>query len=314
MNTLFRPYLWRFIIVFFDDILIYSGSVEEHLTHLEVSFQVFLDHQFVLKLSKCFFAQSQVEYLGHLVSHEGVQLVASKVEAIHQWPVPQSTKVVYNFLGLARFYQQFIKSYATIVAPLVKITMLERFQWLNQAQAAFEHLKRALSEAPVLALPNFQLPFTVEIDTSGVGMGTVLSQQGHPIAFFNKSFTPRFLGASTYVQELFAITATVKKWCQYLLGHRFTIITDYWSLKELLTQVIQTPEQQTYLAWLMGYDYQIIYRSRTHNQAADALSQLPKQESSSLMTLYVLCLTFIDEHRKQLENYPAYVDRRHAIM
>jgi len=248
MNTLFRPYLWRFIIVFFDDILIYSGSVEEHLTHLEVSFQVFLDHQFVLKLSKCFFAQSQVEYLGHLVSHEGVQLVASKVEAIHQWPVPQSTKVVYNFLGLARFYQQFIKSYATIVAPLVKITMLERFQWSNQAQAAFEHLKRALSEAPVLALPNFQLPFTVEIDTSGVGMGTVLSQQGHPIAFFNKSFTPRFLGASTYVQELFAITATVKKWCQYLLGHRFTIITDYWSLKELLTQVIQTPEQQTYLA------------------------------------------------------------------
>lgn len=144
MNTLFRPYLCCFIIVFFDDILIYSGSFKEHLIHLEVAFQVLLDHQFVLKLSKCFFAQSQVEYLDHLVSHTRVQLVASKVEAIDHWPVPQSTKAVRSFLGLARFYCHFIKSYTTIAAPLVKITTLKGFQWSTQAQTAFEQLKRAL--------------------------------------------------------------------------------------------------------------------------------------------------------------------------
>jgi len=94
----------------------------------------------------------------------------------------------------------------------------------------------------MLALPDFQLPFTVETDASGVGMGVILSQQGHPIAFYSKPFSDKLLRSSTYVRELFAIMAIVKKWRQYLLGHRFIIITDHRSLKELFTQVIQTPE------------------------------------------------------------------------
>lgn len=116
----------------------------------------------------------------------------------------------------------------------------------------------------------------METDALGVGMGVVLSQQGHLIAFFSKPFTPKLLRASTYVRELFAITATVKKWKQYLLGQRITILTDHRSLKELLTQVIQTPEQHLYLAHLMGFDYQIKYCSGANNQAADALSRLPE--------------------------------------
>ena len=117
MNSIFRQYLCHFIIVFFDDILIYSNSLEAHLQHLATTFQILLDNQFVLKLSKCFFAQMQVEYLGHMVSQKGVEPVASKVEAILQWPVPQSTRVVCSFLGLAGFYRRFIKGYATIAAP-----------------------------------------------------------------------------------------------------------------------------------------------------------------------------------------------------
>lgn len=139
----------------------------EHLTHLEVAFQVLLTHQFVLKLSKCFFAQSQVEYLRHVVSYEGVQPVASKLEAILHWLISQSTKPVRSFLGLVGFYRCFIKGYATIAASLVKLTMLDRFQWTDQAQVAFEHLKHALSSAPVLALPDFELSFSVETDASG---------------------------------------------------------------------------------------------------------------------------------------------------
>ena len=235
MNLLFGPYLRQFIIVFFDDILVYSSTFEDQLRHLDTTFQVLLANQFVLKLSKCFFAQPQVEYLGHIVSHKGVEPVAAKVAAIQQWPVPKSTKALRSFLGLVGFYRRFIKHYATIAAPLMKVTTIDPFKWTPEAQSAFANLKLALSTTPVLTLPNFDNLFTLESDASGAGMGAVLTQNGHPIAFFSKPFSPKLLRASTYVRELCAITTTVKKWCQYLLGHRFTILTDHRSLKELLS-------------------------------------------------------------------------------
>ena len=313
MNQIFRPFLRRFLIVFFDDILIYSASFREHLQHLTATFQVLLDNKFVLKISKCFFAQSQVEYLGHVVSQGGVAPVAAKLGTIDQWPTPRTTRALRSFLGLAGFYRRFIQGYSTIAAPLVKATITEPLQWGNEAQAAFDQLKKALSQAPVLALPNFQLPFTVETDASGVGMGVVLSQQGHPIAFFSKPFTPKLLRASTYVRELFAITTAVKKWRQYLLGQRFTILTDHRSLKELLTQVIQTPEQHLYLARLMGFDYQIKYRSGANNQAADALSRLPEQTTSTCMILSTPCYNFLSEIHHQLETNQEYLKLREEI-
>ena len=141
-------------------------------------------------------------------------------------------------MGLAGFYRRFIQGYATIVAPMVKGTTIEPFQWSTQAHMAFNTLKQALSMTSVLALPDFKLPFTVETDASRVGMGVLLSQQGHPISFFSKPFSPKLMRASTYVWELAAITTAVKKWQQYLLKHHFTIVTDHHSLKELLNQVI----------------------------------------------------------------------------
>eukprot|EP00256_Glycine_max_P065521 XP_025980116.1 uncharacterized protein K02A2.6-like [Glycine max] len=119
MNMIFRPFLRRFVIVFFDDILIYSVTFDDHLVHLEQAFQVLAENQFVLKLTKCSFGQPQVEYLGHMVSSKGVEPVASKVSAIHHWPVPQSTRALRSFLGLAGFYRRFIRGYASIAAPLV---------------------------------------------------------------------------------------------------------------------------------------------------------------------------------------------------
>lgn len=313
MNTIFRPYLRQFVIVFFDDILIYSGSLDEHLSHLQTTFQVLLEHQFVLKFSKCFFAQPEVEYLGHVVSIRGVEPVASKVETIRQWPIPQSTRALRSFLGLAGFYHRFIRSYATIADPLVKATTKDPLVWTDQIQSVFTHLKEALSTAPVLILPDFTQPFTVETDASGVGMGTILSQRGRPIAFFSKPFSPKLLHASTYVWELCAITTAVKKWRQYLLGQRFTILTDHQSLKELLTQAIQTPEQHVYLARLLGYDYVIHYRSGLNNQVADALSRLPEQFATKLMILSVPSLTFIEDLRRQLTNHSGYQQKLQDI-
>ena len=135
-----------------------------------------------------------------------------------------------------------------------------------------------MTQAPVLALPDFSLPFTLETDASGIAMGVVLMQRGHPLAYFSKLFCPRLQHASTYIRELHAITTAVRKWRQYLLGHPFIILTDHKSLRELMNQVIQTPEQQVYLSKLIGYDYSIQYKPGKKNLVADALSRLPLKE------------------------------------
>lgn len=128
MNSIFRPYLHCFVIVFFDDILIYS-ILEGHLSHLATVFQVLVEGQFILKRAKCSFKQTQVEYLGHVVLVMGVVPVSLKVQAIQDWPVPQSIRAIRNFLGLAGFYRRFARGYASIVAPLIKATTMDSFKW-----------------------------------------------------------------------------------------------------------------------------------------------------------------------------------------
>ena len=212
MNLTFGPILRKFIIVFFDDILIYNKTFSEHIKHLQIAFQTLQDHSFFLKLPICSSATQQVEYLGHIVSEQGVEPVPTKVIAVHQWPPPTSIRVLRGFLGLSGFYRCFIKGYATLVAPLTALLAKDSFHWTQAADQAFRKLKEALCTTPVLRLPDFSLPFILETDASGTGMGVVLSQQHHPIAFFSKSFCPKLLRASTYVRELAAITVAVKKW------------------------------------------------------------------------------------------------------
>ncbi|PNX60975.1 hypothetical protein L195_g052211, partial [Trifolium pratense] len=163
---------------------------------------------------------------------------------------------------------------ANLAAPLTALLKRDAFLWTDSAQKAFELLKVAMSKAPVLHLPNFEEQFVLETDASGAGMGAVLIQNGHHICYFSKQFCPRMLQASTYVRELCAITSAVKKWRTYLLGNTFIIYTDQRSLRELMTQVIQTPEQQFYLAKLLGYSYEIVYKLGPQNRVADALSRV----------------------------------------
>ena len=151
------------------------------------------------------------------------------------------------------------------------------------------------------------------MDAPSVGISAVLSQKNHPLAFFSKPFPPKLLRASTYVRKLLAITAAVKKWRQYLLGHRFTIITDYRILRELMTQVIQTPEQQMYSAKLMGYDYSIQYRSGKLNITVDALSQLLETMDGSLLLLSILSMTFLSESKTHLLHHLDFLKLRQEI-
>ncbi|KAJ0524209.1 putative nucleotidyltransferase, Ribonuclease H [Helianthus annuus] len=236
MNDVFRPFLRRFILVFFDDILIYSKSWSDHLHHLTVTLQILLDNQLVAKLSKCVFGQPQVAYLGHIISSSGVAVDPDKIITLQQWPIPQNVQVR-RFLGLTGYYRCFIKNYASIVGPLTNLLRKDAFCWTDSTLQAFNTLKNLLSSTPILRLPDFSKPFTVESDASGTGVGA-LSQDKHPLAYFSKKLCPRMQHASTYHREMYAITQAISKWRQYLLGHRFTIITDQQSLKQLQGQVI----------------------------------------------------------------------------
>jgi hypothetical protein len=242
MNVIFQPDLRRFVIVFFDDILVYSKTKDDHIKHLGIVFQCLLENTFLLKLSKCAFMQSSIAYLGHIVSSEGVGPDPEKIIAMVNWPSPTTLKQLRGFLGLTGFYRKFVQNYAMIAQPLTELLKKDAFQWSEEAQCAFERLKETMTKAPVLALPNFEEEFIIETDASGIGMGAVLIQKGHPICYFSQKFCPKLMHSSAYVRELCAITSAVKKWRTYLLGRKFTVHTDQKSLRELLTQVIQTPE------------------------------------------------------------------------
>lgn len=245
-----------------------------HLDHLESVLQTLQQHVLFVKFSKCSFGTLEVEYLGHTVSGSGVAMDKSKVQAILDWPRPQNIKQLRGFLGLTGYYRKFIRAYASIALPLINLLKKDSFHWSDQTEQAFITLKQAVTSAPVLALPDFQQPFVLETDASGLGIGAVLSQAGHPIAFFSKKLTPTAQKKSAYVREFMAITAALAKFRHYLLGHQFIIRTDQQSLKALLDQTLQTPEQQACLHKFIGFDFKIEYKPGKDNLAADALSRV----------------------------------------
>ncbi|XP_058733853.1 uncharacterized protein LOC131605523 [Vicia villosa] len=280
MNDLLRPYLRRFVLVFFDDILIYSNSYSDHLLHLTLILDLLASNKFVAKLSKCVFAVPKVDYLGHVISLSGVTPDPDKIQAIVDWPQPRSLTQLRGFLGLTGFYRRFVRHYATLAAPLTDLLRsTTKFTWNTDAETAFTNLKKIMTATPVLSLPDFSKIFVVETDASAVAIGAVLSQDGHPLAFFSKKLCHRLQAASVYAREMYAITEAVKKWRQYLIGRHFHIFTDQKSLKNLLVQTIQTPEQQKWAAKMQGFSFEIFYKPGKTNSVADALSRKPEETS-----------------------------------
>ncbi|GJY50086.1 putative mitochondrial protein [Tanacetum coccineum] len=285
MNELFRPYLRRFILVFFDDILIYSSNMEQHMYHLEQVLKLLRDNQFFAKFSKCCFGQQKVVFLGHVITSEGVQVEQEKISAVQSWPIPTTVKEVRGFLGLTGYYRRFVKNYGLIARPLTALTKKDGFLWSEEALKAFNKLKQALLSTPILRLPDFSKTFVVECDASSDGVGAILSQDDHPVAYFSKGFSPSNRFKSAYDRELLALVLAVQKWNHYLLGHHFLIRTDHYTLKFLLEQRITSTEQQRLLLKLMPYDFSIIHRAGKENRGADALSRRP--HTGALLTLTV---------------------------
>lgn len=230
-------------------------------------------HQFVANGKKCAFGKHQVEYLGHVISKAGVAVDPAKVSSVLQWPVPKNVKGVRGFLGLTGYYRKFIANYGNIAKPLTELTKKDGFRWNVAAAEAFEKLKVAVTTAPVLAMPNFKFPFEIECDASGKGVGAVLLQSKHPIAYFSKAFESSRLSKSAYDKELMALVLAIQHWRHYLLGRRFVVYSDQKSLKHLLQQRITTANQQEWMAKLLGFDFEVVYKAGVENKVADALSR-----------------------------------------
>jgi hypothetical protein len=233
MNDIFRPYLRKCVLVFFDDFLIYSKSLQDHLKHLKAVLGLLQQHQLYAKPSKCPFGCQEVEYLGHVISEEGVKADATKIEAMLNWPVPHSIKALRGFLGLTRYYRKFVKGYEGIAAPLNSLLRKDSFKWNDRAAQVFNSLKEAMTTPPVLGLPEFSKPFIIECDASGEGIGAVLMQIGQPLAYLSQGLKGKSLNLSTYEKELLVLVMAIRKWRHYLLGYSLKVRTDPAGIKIL---------------------------------------------------------------------------------
>ena len=222
MNSIFRPHLRKFILVFFDDILIYSPNWIMHLEHVKIALEILRHHQFFLKISKCAFGLQELEYLGHIVMAQGVKVDQGKIQTMLNWPKPTNVFELCAFLGLIGHYLKFVHNYGIIVCPLTNLLKKDQYVWLDEAEDAFQALQQAMTTTPILAMPNFNEPFTIESDSLGNGIGAVLSQQGKSTAFMSRALGASKLSRSIYAKEMLAIIQAIRLWRPYLIGRNFT--------------------------------------------------------------------------------------------
>jgi hypothetical protein len=233
MNVIFGDYVRKFILICMNDILVFSKTLEQHIEHLRLVFQTLLEHKLYLKFSKCTFAQQSISYLGHIISNQDVSTHPEKTEAVLKWHVPQNFTELRGFLGLTGYYRKFVKNYGILAKPLTNILHNKSFKWTEQAQQAFDKLKAAMTSTPVLAFPDFTKTFIMETDACDTGIGVVLSQDNHPIAYFSKGLSLANQNLSTYEKEFLAVLMAVGMWRSFLHRNPFVIKTDHQSLCHL---------------------------------------------------------------------------------
>ncbi|KAL2243562.1 UNVERIFIED_CONTAM: Retrovirus-related Pol polyprotein from transposon, partial [Sesamum indicum] len=280
MHRTFQEYLDQFVIVFIDDILVYSRDREEHEQHLRIVLQILKEKELYAKLSKCEFWVNQVVFLGHVISGDGVMPDPSKVKAIVEWRVPKNAIEVRSFLGLAGYYRRFVEGFSIIVSPLTKLLRKGvEFQWTEQCQQNFDELKKRLTSNPILVLPSGSGGYIVYIDASKQGLGCVLMQNGKVIAYASRQLRNHELNYPTHDLELAAIVHALKIWRHYLYGEKFQILTDHKSLKYILTQKELNLRLRRWIELLKDYDCTIDFHPGKANVVADALSR----KSSSIL-------------------------------
>ncbi|GBG81809.1 hypothetical protein CBR_g33989 [Chara braunii] len=278
MNRIFHDYLDKFVVVYLDDILIFSRSVEEHAQHVDTVLSLLWQHKYKINSEKCEFGRTRILYLGHEVSVDGIRPEDAKVASIRDWPRPQSVTEVRSFLGMCGYYRNFVKNDSTITSPLADLTRLDTpWDWTDECEAAFKRLKHALTHHEVLMVADPQRPFIVTTDASQYGIGAVLAQQEgkklRPIEYMSKKMPSKKLAKSTYERELYALYKALVHWRHYLLGRFFYLRTDHQTLKWIKTQPILSDALKCWIEVIDQYDFKLDYLKGEYNKFADALSR-----------------------------------------
>lgn len=269
------------VLIYLDDILVYSRTAEEHEEILTEVLRRLRHHQLYAKLIKCEFNQPELRFLGHLVGRAGIRPDPAKTQAVRDWPRPRSLPDLRSFLGLANYFRRFIKDYARRVAPLQLLLAGKQPSWNDTAwgaaqQQAFDWVKQALTSAPTLASPSLDKAFTVTTDASIEGIGAVLEQDGRPVAFESRKLIPAETRYTTTEQELLAVVHALKVWRCFLEGGaRFTVKTDhnpntYFHSKPLLSR-----REARWSEFLQQFDFEWQFTSGKSNAVADPLSRIP---------------------------------------
>jgi hypothetical protein len=303
MNTVMRPFLDKFVIVFLDDILVYSKTPEEHTVHVREVLQKLREHKLYAKLSKCELFRDSVEFLGHRIDAQGIHMMDDKLKAINEWPALTSVDDVRSFLGLCGYYRRFVRNFSALAAPLTELIHQDtKFHWDEPQQRAFEQLKRAMTEKPVLILPDPEKGHTITIttDASGYAAGATLSQDHgnglQPIAYMSHKFNDAEKRYATHEQELLAIILAFKEWRHYLLNAKPIVLTDHKSLIHLQSQPELSNRQVRWLEFLQQFMPQIQYQEGKKNVVADALSRRPDHRD----TVNVLSVSSAADLQKQI--------------
>jgi hypothetical protein len=286
MISTLGPLLKKYVSVFFEDILIYSKTLGRAPSPSTTGSSYTIHKTVVCKAIQMFISKQQIAYLGHVITPNGVATDPGKIKAVSSWPTLVNCKELRGFLDLAGYYRKFVKNFSVIARPLIDLLkngML--FVWTQVDATTFETLKHSLTTAPVLALPNFSNPFAIEIDASSKGIGAVLLQDNHPLAYVSKALGLKSQGLSTYEKEYLAILMAVDKWCQYLETVESVIYSDHRNLSHLMEQRLSTPWQQMVFSKLLGLQYKVFYKKGADNGAADALSWRPSSELFGLTSV-----------------------------
>lgn len=268
------------LFVYMDDIVIYASSLEEHERKYNTLIQRLREANLKLQPDKCEFLKTEVTYLGHVISRDGVRSDPKKLEAVRHFPRPKTPKNIKQFLGLAGYYRRFIPNFSKFAKPLTNLLKNDiLFNWTDIQEKSFEILKQKLCEEPVLQYPDFTKPFILTTDASGAAVGGILSQgeinRDRPVAYASRTLTDNELKYDTYEKEALAIVYCVKHFRPYLYGRKFTLVTDH---KPLMWFKNAQDANIRILRWrlkLAEYDYEVTYKAGKTNVNADALSRNP---------------------------------------
>lgn len=268
------------VVIYLDDILVYSKTVEEHERHLRQVLQRLVDHQLYGRLWKCSFFQRKLEYLGFIVSENGIEPNPTLVEAVKKFPLPRTLKELQSFLGLANYYRIFINGFSAIVVPLTnvmgKVSANRPLEWTSEMLIAFDTVKDKLTSAPCLCIPDPDGEFEVTTDASedAKAVGAVLTQNGHPVAFESKKLDKHQMNYPVHDKEMCAIMHALNRWRPFLLGKHFKVYTDHRSLTFFKTQANLNQRQLRWQEKAADYDCEILYKPGKENKVADALSRI----------------------------------------